>query len=277
MKLEQLKQVMKTVESPIQPFLQRHTVDYKSRAIPLNPLCEKGDALVYQFTTDDRSEQTVLLLPDGCIDLLFCCDVTGPRAFFTGYQDQSRGCVLKPNQTYFGIKPYSGFLGLKSLSITPRECYGQQVSLDDVLKTGLLEGQIAEAASMDERIHLFQQYWLEHYLDRTYISSLAGYISLRLCCSGGKVSLEQICEDTGYSSRYCRKIFSNSYGLSIREYSQMIRFQRVLRELCKGDRSIGEIAYENGFSDEAHLVNNFKAWSGTAPQQFRRNVMQAKA
>ena len=274
MNMQQLKGVMKHVEAPIQPFLQFSTEGYEKQIINLNPLCEKGDALVYQFSTGSTPDPTFLLVPDGCIDILFNCDPENPSAIIAGYDNTSRLCRLAPNTTYFGIKPYSGFLGLKHLPVSPAELCGHQIPLEDVMEVGSLPEEITHAESLSDRTALFQGFFQKRYLDDRYKSSLPGFISLYLCCTGGTSPLGKLCEETGYSSRYCRRMFADHYGLSIREYSQLLRVQRAMRALYKKDVRISIIACANGYFDEAHFINNFRTMVGMTPLQFRRNAFQ---
>lgn len=275
MGIQQLKRVMKYVKAPIQPFLQYSTIGYETQLIHLNPLCEKGDALAYQFHTDSRTDQRYLLVPDGCIDILFCCDALHPDAAFTGYHNSSTVCRLEPDTTYFGVKPYSGFLGLRRMNATPAELRERHLPLECLTGTGGLMEDLLLAESLEERAELFQAYFRRTCLDEAYASSLSGFISLELCCSGGNIPLEKLCEDTGYSSRYCRRVFTESYGLSIREYAQLLRIQRAMRELCDTDGSASKVACESGYCDEAHLINNFKSMIGMTPRQFRHQLIHA--
>lgn len=275
MGIHQLKREMEHVKAPIQPFLQNDTIGYETLLIHLNPRCEKGDALVYQFHTDGRADQRYLLVPDGCIDILFCCDASHPDTVFTGYHYSSMTCRLKPDTTYFGVKPYSGFLGLRRLTATPAELREQNLSLGRLTEAGGLVEQLLLAESLRERAELFQTHFRRTCLNEAYAASLPGFISLELCCSGGNLPLERLCEDTGYSSRYCRKVFVENYGLSIREYAQLLRIQRVMRELCDTDASVSKVACESGYCDEAHLINNFKSMIGMTPRQFRHQLIPA--
>lgn len=275
MKVSQLKKIMANIEAPMQPFLQFHTLDYEQLVIQLNPFCEKGGALVYQFTTDSRTDQSLPLVPDACVDILFSCDPKQPGAWISGYRERAETCSLQPNTTYWGIKPYSGFLGLRRLSASLAELDSGLHDLSEVISIGSLREEIASASSIAERAERFQAHW-SGYWDDTYVASLPGYISLCLCCSGGNLSLDALCQNTGYSGRYCRRAFHNSYQLSIKSYSKMIRFQNALRMLLDTRKNTSNlhIACANGYYDEAHFIQDFKSMAGTSPSQFRGQVFQ---
>lgn len=272
MRVQEMKSQMQRVQAPAQPLLRTSTACYEQKVIRINPLCEKGDGLIYQFTTGPDANAALTYVPDGCLDILFSCDMK-PQAVVTSYLSQAKTWHPKPNTTYFGVKPYAGFVGTRNLKLSPTELAGQQCTLEELMPTNGLEERIAAAKTMEERATLFCAHLEEICVDEGYISSLPGYISLCLCCSGGSLKLDSLESYTGYSGRYCRKQFSEEYGLPIKEYAQLVRFQRSLRLLTDtGAHTLAEVACESGYFDEAHFINDFRTRIGTSPGRFRRDV-----
>jgi methylphosphotriester-DNA--protein-cysteine methyltransferase len=56
-------------------------------------------------------------------------------------------------------------------------------------------------------------------------------------------------------------------GASPKSLARLARLQHVCR-LWDAGRSLTEIAFEAGFSDQPHLVRDFRLFTGTAPEQF---------
>ena len=76
---------------------------------------------------------------------------------------------------------------------------------------------------------------------------------------------------TGYSGRYCREKFKEAAGVSMKQYSNIIRFQNVVRMLEQEPApSLSDIVFENGYFDQSHLNREFKQFSGESPLHFRR-------
>ena len=60
-------------------------------------------------------------------------------------------------------------------------------------------------------------------------------------------------------------------GVSYRDLIQKTQ-ETVSKKLLKTtSRSISEIAFETGFSEQSAFNRAFKRWTGTAPVEFRKN------
>ena len=276
MSLSSLKTAMKSVSQPVQPILQLSD-NYETCLQDLNPLTEKMGGLFYQFSTDgDAKKCRKRVLPDGCVDILFKCDPESPSGVISGIHDEMYMLSLEPNTTYFGVKPYSALLGLKDIKGTPDELANHCFELKYFLALDSLEERIAQADTFNERISLFTDHYLKNWLDTEYSGTLAGFLSISVCTSGGKLSMDELEDLTGYSNRYCRKVFMSHYGVSIKKYSQFARFQKALNLLVaiKPDwpMNITDIAYETGYADAAHFINSFKELTNLSPKQFVRCI-----
>lgn len=76
---------------------------------------------------------------------------------------------------------------------------------------------------------------------------------------------------TGVSLRYLHKLFRNSER-TVAEFVRELRLQACREALVFGDprTAIGAIAYEWGFSDQAHFTRAFKRRFGVSPGEARR-------
>jgi AraC-like DNA-binding protein len=64
--------------------------------------------------------------------------------------------------------------------------------------------------------------------------------------------------------------FMAAYGVSPSRYRQEAQTIRALQSLVNGSCSSADIAFECGFSDQAHLCRSVKAITGRTPSQWRR-------
>jgi AraC-like DNA-binding protein len=76
---------------------------------------------------------------------------------------------------------------------------------------------------------------------------------------------------TGYSHRRVVALFREAVGLGPKLFCRVRRFQRVL-EALRTHPATGwaELALAAGYSDQAHLVREFRAFSGLTPGAHRR-------
>ena len=87
--------------------------------------------------------------------------------------------------------------------------------------------------------------------------------------SAGSVTVEQLAEETGYTTRYIDKSFRSEVGLSPKQLAKIFRFQAAVKALnAHTDRNLTEIAMELGYYDQSHFVHDFKAFSGMTPKKY---------
>lgn len=69
--------------------------------------------------------------------------------------------------------------------------------------------------------------------------------------------------------RQFKRVFTDYVGMGPKEYSKVIRFQRVLYLLQTHPKmEMADVAYACGFYDASHLVKDFRLFSGCSPTQY---------
>lgn len=85
------------------------------------------------------------------------------------------------------------------------------------------------------------------------------------------VSLPQLAEAANLSRKQFNRVFSDALGMKPKEFYRVVRFQRALK-LMQGAREtedrFSDIAYACGFSDQSHMIREFRAFSGLTPLQL---------
>jgi AraC-like DNA-binding protein len=100
-----------------------------------------------------------------------------------------------------------------------------------------------------------------------------GYAWRRLLRSGGRVSLSDLAEATGWSDRHLRSRFRTETGLSPKGAARVIRFHRARRLLLQRTAAgpppvLADLAAECGYYDQAHLARDFRALAGCSPTEW---------
>lgn len=258
---------------PFQPFISTPNIKmYKEKRIKWNPFCVKKDALFYQFITGDKGNN-VELLPDACVNILFECDASHPQALFSGTFVCSKSLQLKPNTQYFGVKPYTT-LGLRFPKTCPRELVGNAENFTYVFpdSSALLE-QISAAQDFNQRIALFNRFSAKHFLNPDYTPSFIDYFTIMICSAKGNLLFQNLKSSIGYSERYCREKFKDSYGISPKTYSSIMRFQNVLKSLvAEAHPDLMTLTQNNAYFDQAHFIHDFKKYASVSPNKFRKKL-----
>lgn len=82
------------------------------------------------------------------------------------------------------------------------------------------------------------------------------------------VSLDTLCEISGYSAGHLIRAFRQYFGLTPHAYLVNRRVQFGRRELANGT-SIAEAALNAGFADQPHFQRTFKRLMAATPNQYR--------
>jgi AraC-like DNA-binding protein len=83
------------------------------------------------------------------------------------------------------------------------------------------------------------------------------------------VSLQRLSDQIGYSQKHFIDLFRKMVGVSPKQYMRIMRFQNVIQKI-ENQRHLhwSEIAFESGYYDQAHFINDFKAFSSFTPGEY---------
>ena len=76
-----------------------------------------------------------------------------------------------------------------------------------------------------------------------------------------------IARDLGWSRRHLTEQFTRAVGVSPKTYARIVRFDRA-RSLIAAGGSLGDVALDAGYYDQAHLNRDFREFAGAAPTQL---------
>lgn len=257
---------------PAQPEYRCSTNNYIEKK-PANRLLGQTIVLYYQFQTNEGTNNSISIIPDGAFDILFCCDPHHPHAvLWTNPLFRRPDHNFKSNREYFGIRfvPEQSVFKLKD---DMKNLLNQQIILTDVLDVDsyLLE-QICGADTFDERIKKFEEWISIVPREITNNQKAVNYCIQKIYSSNGLVKIEELSADTGYSTRYLRRIFEQYIGFSPKQFSQIIRFQNSLHMvLHHNSAELLDIAIENGYFDQAHFNRMFKKFVRLSPMEFKEH------
>jgi AraC-like DNA-binding protein len=83
----------------------------------------------------------------------------------------------------------------------------------------------------------------------------------------GLVNVRDLAREYFLSDRQFQRKFKEFAGFSPKTYSRIIRFQAALKEYGSG-KSLTDIAYDCGYYDQSHFINDFKEFSGYNPKTY---------
>ncbi|MCE9673988.1 helix-turn-helix domain-containing protein [Myxococcus stipitatus] len=82
-------------------------------------------------------------------------------------------------------------------------------------------------------------------------------------------NVNTVAVDIGVSERHLRRVFRETVGVSPKAFAKLVRFHRALRAAREDEHANwSSIAADAGYYDQAHLIAEFRAFTGVTPQKF---------
>jgi AraC-like DNA-binding protein len=225
---------------------------------------------------EEQSPQPERILPDGCVELILnfgakfsqhCDDKRSlqPRNFLVG---QMTGPILisptGPSELV-GIRFHPGgtlpFLRLPLEEVTDEVV--ELGSLSSKLERELLDA-VSESSSLPQKIAA-----VEVFLTRCVIANLEHsrvmMLAAKIVEAAGAVSVDQLANDAGISSRQLERRFLREVGVGPKLLGRIIRFQQVFRAVEQRNAAWSAVALECGYYDQAHLIRDFNQFAQQTP------------
>lgn len=251
--------------TPKQPFFVTSSEVY-SKYI-MNQL---GIVHFYQCRTGD---QPCFAVPDGCVDMVFCCDEDHPYAKLCGTVMTAKTGLTKANTRYFGVRFLPGYNPILRDCGVMSELVDNRMELELFSRDKEMMEEIFSAADFQEQIRIFLHAYKGWYADECPAESaslLVRHSMNLLIRSGGCMTVEQLAEDAGYTVRYLNKVFRRETGLSPKQLAKIIRFQKAVSVLNEPNgRILTDITAELGYFDQSHFVRDFKEYTGFTPGKYQ--------
>jgi len=101
------------------------------------------------------------------------------------------------------------------------------------------------------------------------VSDAAGYATGVIRAANGLVSLRELQTELRVTERSFQRLFDTHVGMSPKQFSRICQFQPAFRQLSVGrfDR-LSDIAYDNGYADQSHLIRVFREFTGFTPGEY---------
>ncbi|WP_286504070.1 helix-turn-helix domain-containing protein [Variovorax davisae] len=212
-----------------------------------------------------------LVLPDGRIDLVARGTLTASgrisrvQLAVAGPADRPGFVVAPAGSVTLGVRFHIGWgsacLGLEAASMRNRVVVGRaaEALIGPVAQSMLHSGSLDELqrALMDAARTVSAR-----------ASPAAGHASVleAVALLRRGVPISALGARTGTSERTLRRGVNNHVGLSLRTLWGILRFQRAMARLQAGTMpSLGDLAADTGYSDQAHMTREFRRFGAFTP------------
>ncbi|WP_167353184.1 helix-turn-helix domain-containing protein [Pedobacter steynii] len=86
------------------------------------------------------------------------------------------------------------------------------------------------------------------------------------------LTVEILARQLGISEASVFRLFKNHLGQNPKSFLKTIRFRTALDKMLRKKDSLTEIAYLNQYYDQAHLIKDFKSFSGHSPKHLMSKI-----
>lgn len=219
----------------------------------------------WYFENNEVENQNYSILPDGCFDLLiYFNENNGKEIFLTGLWSKKIDVNIPAKTKILAIrfKPISAEYILE-IKITNLLNSMINVSIDNYKFIEIFDTKY-------QNLNLFAS------SNTMKIQSILGSeqgIDIRkekmfdfLFKNNGVVSIKKLSEQVFWSNRQISRYFNENYGLSIKEYANILRINSTYKDLAKGE-SYPQIEY----FDQSHFIKEIKKYTGVKPKTLTKN------
>ncbi|WP_292009623.1 AraC family transcriptional regulator [Chryseobacterium sp.] len=228
----------------------------------LHPPDEIADFVESFWMLENHSDKKreVVLLPDGKVDIILSRSSLDPfNIILLGIETLPDQIVIPAKTRMFSI----------SFKLSAVEYILKEPIADLLRKAKILDKNFW--GFHKEMLNDFKVFY--EYSSQKIIESLPkeldprkGKLFRELYACEGDISINDISEKIGWSSRQINRYFTKEFGLSLKSYCNILRFRASLGHIKEG-----KLFPEKNFSDQAHFIKEVKKLAGVSPKELFKN------
>jgi methylphosphotriester-DNA--protein-cysteine methyltransferase len=218
------------------------------------------------------------VLPDGCMDVIFNL---GDPPLKDGEPDRSTSYVVGAMTRPLCVG-LTGDVDMIAVRFRPGAAAALLGIPADQLADGTveleacwgrtardLECQIMETAGTTGRADLLERALLRRAEAAAAPSAAITWAVRRILETRGRVKVAELADRVGLGERQLRRRFRSSVGLSPKTACRVARFQGLLGQIRQTPApNWGRLAWSAGYHDQAHLIREFRAFTGLTPTVY---------
>lgn len=215
---------------------------------------------VYCFSSlqNFSNQHNAVIIPNGKVDLIFQAHENQLRVALLGLE-------TKPKYTNQEVTNFY------SVSFNPLAIeYIFDQSIAEIINTGKILASNFWNFSLED-LNNFEEFCSK--ITKKIYSLLPSKIDERkrklfqsIFKSNGEISISDLSEKVFWSQRQINRYFNQQFGLSLKAYCKILRFQASLPHIKNG-----ELYPQLNFTDQSHFIKEIKQFSGVSPKELYKN------
>jgi AraC-like DNA-binding protein len=131
-----------------------------------------------------------------------------------------------------------------------------------------LREQLLEAPSSQAKFRIFEEILLQRWRQASLHGAVRHALD-RFTRQPHDMTIASITDEIGLSPRRFIDVFNREVGMTPKVFCRVRRFRRVLHEVHRSpEPSWARVANDCGYYDQAHLINDFKEFTGMTPGEY---------
>ena len=232
----------------------------------------------WMMTISGAVQSTERVIPTGLMCLIFH---RGERLFSSTDNEWQPKAFLSGQDSSYTDLAYNGLIDMITVEFRPAgmkaffkmpmiELNGQAVALNVLNDPQLVElekrlFEVKEPNSCVVLIEIFlykRLYQLDVYNWKRINAVLQSIYN-------GQQDIDKLAETACLGYKQFKRIFADYVGANPKEYLRIVRFQKALHILqIQPDINLTHLACDCGYYDQAHLIKEFKRFSGYTPTEY---------
>lgn len=214
-----------------------------------------------------QGEETIRILPDGCVDILFNWD---SKCFtpciigtMTSFLDVTYVNTIRMMGIRFRPCGISAFTRVPISEFTNTKV---DISLFETIFDAWFFEQLLKIENEIEKIHYIDSYLVEQLENTFSIDKQMVYAVKLIKETKGVQPISEILNSVCLCQRQFERKFKTAIGITPKMFSSIIRFTNA-KKLARTatNESLFSIALECGYYDHAHLIREHKRFAGNLP------------
>lgn len=252
--------------------------------VPPPPSLAHLVACLWEMRIPTIAEKRVRILPNACVDIVV-------YASDTSHGEGTAGIVAPPHRSFVVGSTLRSFIvrsvgwrhivgasllpaGVQPLLGVPARLIGESIALlDDIIGSSAVEMEERILSTTGDRALSRMGDALVRLRASREVHPVIARAVHSVRTAGGQKRMDALANETNLSTRQLERAFLEHVGLSPKTYSRLVRFDRAVRGIdARGTLPWSQFALAHGYSDQAHLINEFKEFAGVTPAQFESEL-----
>lgn len=216
-----------------------------------------------------------LVIPDTCMDIIFNMNLSKDEFsdIFCGINDTSfttQSQTITDTVSCFAIRFYFWAVPMFA-DESMKNSLNKFVDVDGYFKNfrHYFENILRDNPLIHDRITKSEQYLLKR-LDLNRQNNNVMNAVYGILKSKGAVNISELVSYTAVSQRQLERLFLEYVGITPKKLSGLVRYQYLWQDILN-DRSfnVQDAVYRYKYTDQAHLLNDFKKYHTIAPKEAK--------